>query len=519
MRQDARWRGVWWVGLAALAAVASCRVRGDAVESGSAGPQATSSAETVGHLPWGMAAPAEPSPPPVALEPERPTYPPYAGHPDDALPLHEPIENVERLDYYYGQLTLTELKLPRAITRASHWGDSVIGGDNLTARVRELLQSRFGDAGHGFHALSRYSVGYHHRGVRFQDRGGWDSCHIIFRCRPDQRYGYAGVSTRSGGGGRSTWRTTTDGIGQQVSRFELWYAKHAEGGKFQISVDGGLVHTVDTRSNMTLDAVETLLVPDGPHELAVSAVGGGVARAYGVVLERDVPGVVWDELSQIGSFTQRLDYQDAEHIAAQVARRDTDLLVFIMGGNDVQRGVSDLRRDTLKYEREYSRVIRKFRAGKQRASCLIMSLTDHGERVGGGVRSREVMPRLVDAQRKVANAEGCAFFDTFHAMGGEGSVGRWQAARPPLAAKDLIHPSAAGQRQLAEWLHRALMHGYAAFRERSTGEVLPELDLARPLPGDAVTEPGAGASGSAARPLREAVNAPELQPPEPVRSL
>jgi lysophospholipase L1-like esterase len=471
------------------------------------------------HLAWGSPTPAEFSPPALAPEPARPTYPPYAGHTDDTQPLHEPIENVERLDYYYGQLTLTELQLPGAITRASQWGDSVIGGDGLTARVRELLQSRFGDAGHGFHALSRYSAGYHHRGVRFQDRGGWDSCHIIFHCRPDQRYGYAGVNTRSGGGGRSTWQTASDGVGQHVSRFELWYAKHAEGGKFELAVDGRRAHTVDTRSNMSLDAVETLLVPDGPHEISVTAVGGGVVRGYGVVLERDVPGVVWDELSQIGSFTQRLDYQDAEHIAAQVARRDADLLVFIMGGNDVQRGASDLRRDTLKYEREYSRVIRKFRAGKQRASCLIMSLTDHGERVNGSVRSREVMPRLVAAQRKVASAEGCAFFDTFHAMGGEGSVGRWQAARPPLAAKDLIHPSAAGQRQLATWLYRALMHGYAAFRERSVGQALPELDVARPLPGDAVTEPVGESTGGAARPLREAVNAPELQAPEPLRSL
>jgi lysophospholipase L1-like esterase len=504
---------------AALAAVASCRVRGDAVESGS-DQRAAGASEKMAHLTWATpaAAPApDPPPEPVEVSP-RPVYPPYAGHPEDTQPLHEPIENVERLDYYFGQLTLTELQVPGAVTRASQWGDSVIGGDGLTARVRELLQSRFGDAGHGFHALSRYSVGYRHRGVRFQDRG-WDSCHIIFHCRPDQRYGYGGVSTRSPGGARSTWQTAPEGVGQRVSRFELWYAKHPEGGKFQLSVDGRRVHTVDTRSNVSLDAVETLLLPDGPHEITVAALGSGMARAYGVVLERDQPGVVWDELSQIGSFTQRLDYQDPEHIAAQVARRDTDLLVFIMGGNDVQRGGSDLRRDTLKYEREYSRVLRKFRAGKARASCLIMSLTDHGERVGGSVRSREIMPRLVAAQRRVASSEGCAFFDTFHAMGGEGSVGRWQATRPPLAAKDLIHPSPAGQRQLAAWLYQALMHGYVAFRERSVGQALPELDTARPLPGDATIEPVADATGSAGRPLREAINTPELQAMDPMRSL
>lgn len=496
--------------LAALGSLVTCRVRGGPVETGN-GPQPAGASDALAHVDWQRPAPAPvvPAEPPVAPSP--PAFPAYSGHPEDAEPLHEPIENVERLDYYFGQLTLTELKRDGAITRASQWGDSVIGGDGLTARVRELLQARFGDSGHGFHALGRYSVGYHHRGVRFQDRGGWESCHIIFHCRPEQRYGYGGVSTRSAGGGRSTWKTSADGFGHDVSRFELWYSKHAEGGKFQLSVDGIRVRTIDTRSSLLLDAVETLLVPDGPHELEVAAVGGGVARGYGVVLERDVPGVVWDELSQIGSFTQRLDYQDAEHIAAQVARRDADLLVFMMGGNDVQRGGSDLRHDTLKYEHEYSRVIRKFRAGKPEASCLIMSLTDHGERVGGRVRSRPIMSRLVAAQRQVAAAEGCAFFDTFHAMGGEGSVGRWQAARPPLAAKDLIHPSVAGQRQIASWLYRALMHGYAAFRQSRVGQPLPELGQARPLPGELATEPpGDGATG---RMPPEAVNVPDLHDP------
>src|SRR5690606_27054979 len=155
---------------------------------------------------------------------------------------------------------------------------------------------------------------------------------------------------------------------------------------------------VETRSPTLVDAVETLSVPDGPHTFEVLAAGGGSARGYGVVLERDAPGVVWDELSQIGSFTQRLDHQDAEHVAAQVARRDPELLVFIMGGNDVQRGDGDLRRDMSKYENEYTRVLQKWRAGKPHAACLIMSLIDHGVREGGVVRSRPVMFRLVASQ-------------------------------------------------------------------------------------------------------------------------
>jgi lysophospholipase L1-like esterase len=388
------------------------------------------------------------------------------------------IHGLERLDYYYGQLTLTELKQPGAITRASHWGDSVLGGDGLTHVMRQKLQARFGDAGHGFHALSRYHGGYRHRGIEQRDRKSWESCEIIFKCRPEMRYGYAGISTASPGGGWSTFKTVAEGVGQSVSHFELWYAKYPEGGRFQIKVDGKVERVIETRNPEWTDGVESIDVEDGAHEFEVRAIGGGTSRGYGVVLERDVPGVVWDELSLIGTFTQRLDYQKPRHIARQVAERDVDLMVFILGGNDVQRGTRDLKTSMSRYEAEYTRVLRKFRAGKPQAACLIMSLIDHGEHVGDQIRSRPVMPRLVAAQQKVADEQGCGFFNTWRAMGGEGTIGRWFLARPQLASKDLIHPTVKGQAFIANMLYHSLMQGYVEYRQRHVGQPLPPLDTA-----------------------------------------
>jgi len=176
----------------------------------------------------------------------------------------------------------------------------------------------------------------------------------------------------------------------------------------------------------------------------------------------------------IGSFTQRLDYQEPKHIAEQVKHRDNDLLVFMLGGNDVQREKMDLYRTMAPYEEEYTRVIKKFRAGKPEASCLIMSLTDHGERVGRvGIRTRRIVPKLVASQKMVAEAQGCAFFNTFEAMGGDGSIGRWYHASPRLAGADFAHPTSAGHEVIAELLVRSLMQGYAEFRERKVGTPLP----------------------------------------------
>ena len=402
-------------------------------------------------------------------------FPEYPGHPDDDEKLGQAIENPEALSHYLGQLTLTDLKVRGAITRAGQWGDSVLGGDGLTNGIRKKLQERFGDAGHGFHALSRYSIGYAHRGVRFQDRGGWKSCEIIFKCRPDARYGYAGVHSGSAGGGQSTWQTAKDAPGDRVSHFEFWYQKAPDGGRFELEIDGAAPTVIDTRAPEPGDAVDVFQLEDGPHSFALRAAGGGAARGYGVVLEREGPGVVWDELSLIGSFTQRLDYQNADHLGWQLRRRDVDLMVFIFGGNDVQREGGDLEKEMRPYEAEYTRVLRKFRSGRPEASCLVMSLIDHGARSEGGVRTRPIVPRLVASQRKVAGEVGCAFFDTFNAMGGVNSIARWLRARPQLAAPDFSHPTLAGQGVIATLLYRALMHEYAVYRKQNVGEPLPAL--------------------------------------------
>jgi lysophospholipase L1-like esterase len=430
-----------------------------------------------------------PKPPSEPAAPQGPVFPAYVRHADDGGPVPLPIQHPERLDYYFYKLTRTELGLPGAITRAGHWGDSVIGGDGMTEAIRRSLQQRFGDAGHGFHILGKYNRWYGHRGVRYEEKREWDSCLIIFKCQKEtMRYGYAGVTSSSRGKALSRFQTMpkqpAPGLGDKVSRFELWYQKRPDGGGFEIRVDGTVTKVVDTRAPEVRDEVETLRVPDGEHSFDVAALGPGVAHAYGVVMERDGPGVVWDELSLIGSFTQRLDYQNAEHIAGQMKRRDIDLMVFMFGGNDLSREHADLKSNTDPYEAEYARVIRKFRAGKPEAACLIMSLTDHAKKVGEAIVSRDIVRRLAEAQGRVAAREGCAFFDTFVAAGGLGTVERWRKAKPPLASPDLRHPTVAGQRHIAGMLYHAMMKEYASYREKQQGK---PLVWAEPAPAPTAT--------------------------------
>ena len=52
------------------------------------------------------------------------------------------------------------------------------------------------------------------------------------------------------------------------------------------------------------------------------------------------------------------------------------------------------------------------------------------------------MPLLVDAQRKAAHSQGCAFYSTYAWMGGKGSAQKW--FRKGLVGSDFQHLSRKG---------------------------------------------------------------------------
>ncbi len=398
---------------------------------------------------------------------------------ESATPIQQ-LENPRRLDRFYAALTRTDLHLPGAITRASHYGDSAIGNDGITGAIRAKMQARFGDAGHGFHLLGQPNSSYRHVGVRITEKSPWHHCFIIQGCRSDGHYGFGGTSFESTAGAEIRIGTAKKGsFGRRVARFEVYYAGMPRGGNLRLQVDDKTPTKVSTLAENLEDRWTTIEVEDGAHSLSIRAAGGGKVRAYGITLEREGPGVVWDGLSQIGALTRRLLNWDQEHIRSQVAHRNPELLVLMFGGNDMNmRGTMD------NYKRELGAVIQLFVPNANEAppgappppACLVMAPLDHGERHGQQIVTRAIVPELVEAQRQVAKEHGCAFFDTYAAMGGDGSMGRWARSEPRLGSGDLSHLSYHGHRVIGAMVFQALLDGYADFRGRVEGKPIRSLE-------------------------------------------
>lgn len=371
------------------------------------------------------------------------------------------IDHPENLAAFYAALAATANKKPSAITRVAHYGDSAVAADGITSTMRRLMQTRFGDAGHGFVLTARGNMHYIHRDIRTRSGGDWELMHIVRGPLRRGWYGYGGVQYRGAGGANATFDTPDDTpVGRSASRFEVFFQKGRGGGDIRVAVDGDVLGTIDTRAETTEDAWQTFEVPDGEHSFSLRVGGRGAVTMYGVALERSVPGVVYDALGLVGARANRLLNADAAHMRRQIAHRSPALLVLAFGGNE--SGDPYLVEET--YKQELRSVLKMMRGNDRSMSCLLFAPLDQGQKNARGVvETVKILPGIVAIQAEVARSEGCAFYNAFEAMGGEGSMWAWYKHRPRWATSDFRHATPEGYEVMGEMFYKALLKGFAEY--------------------------------------------------------
>jgi lysophospholipase L1-like esterase len=371
------------------------------------------------------------------------------------------------LDGYYAKLARTIAKEPGAVTRVLHYGDSVITADLVSGTMRRLEQAKFGDAGHGFILLANPWEWYFHNDVSHSASEGWSESRITGPLTDDGAYGLGGVSFHTTGTASAWFSTKSQGdYGRKVSRFDVYYLEQPWGGDVHLVVPGRPAEKLSTRGPKKVSRVHSVTVPDGAGSLSIRTWGDGDVRMFGVALERDVPGVVYDALGANGARIRLWDAMSEANWAEQLALRDPALIVLQYGTNESED--DDFKVST--YEAALDRTLTKITKAAPGIAILIVSPLDRAERAEGGkLRTKPVILKLVDAQKKAAAAHGVAFWNTFLAMGGEGSMARWVNAKPQLGGWDFTHPTPLGAEAIATLLFNALNAGYAAYASTHAG--------------------------------------------------
>jgi len=359
------------------------------------------------------------------------------------------------LDHFYQAL------LQGGPVRVLHYGDSPTTGDLITADARALFQKQFGDGGAGFVLIAKPWAWYFHRGVDM-DSSKWTIDVAGDTPIKDGLHGLGGASFQGLPGAVATFT-----VKNEQHTAEVAYLEQPDGGTFSFEADGnelGKVETSpETSGDKTQPAWKVFELPAGTKKFTLRVESGRV-RLYGVEFSKERPGVLYSSLGVNGANITLLSERfNAAHWTAQLRHYKPDLVVLAYGTNE--SGFAKFVDST--WAAEMKLAVKRVQTALPDASILLMSPMDRGERnERGDIETIATMPRLVKIEAKVAEETNVAFFNTFQAMGGEGTMARWYAAEPRLVGSDYIHPMPAGAKIVGELLYGALRDGYNEYKLR-----------------------------------------------------
>ncbi len=373
-----------------------------------------------------------------------------------------PIEDPTKAMYaFYNALhKLEKNENTHQAVRVIHYGDSILTTDELTNAVRNRLQDRFGDGGHGFVLLGRPWRWYRHIGVTHGADRKWRARPMSADPIKDGLMGLGAVAFETESKGATVWAGTAEegDFGKIAETFELSYLVQPKGGTFDILIDDVFRESISTNSAEKKSAHHIVKVPIGPAKLTIRTKGDGPVRVFGVVIENGSSGVVYDTIAVNGARISNFDRIDPEHFQSELRLRNPNLVIMMCGANEGNNDALSLNY----YKEQLAGLLRRIRAALPDASCLVMGPMDQATMTESGELESKKMPRkLSRVQQEVSAEQNCAFFNTFSAMGGNGSMPKW--VKRGLAGGDYIHPTDQGARIIGNRLTDALLAGYENF--------------------------------------------------------
>jgi lysophospholipase L1-like esterase len=372
------------------------------------------------------------------------------------------IEHGERIAPFFHKLAQLEAQEQpsRGLVRVVHFGDSALVADGPTRVVRERLAARFGDGGPGFVLLGKPWRTYARACMETSAEGSVRVERLPRRRLEDGRYGLGGAALIVDAlGTRLSLRSLPTGCSATFSRIELFYDRAPGYGSIAVRIDGDERARLPTAASAPESGSLVFDLADAPHTLEVEAVGDGPARLYGAALERSGPGVVYEVHGVVGGHAR--DYArtaDETQWVDHLRRRAPDLVVVQLGTNETE----DDPYHTGELRRMLVVMLERARRAAPEASCLVLTPYDRApkRRARAQGQSHPHIAQAVREARAAADAAGCALFDTYQAMGGEGSMRRWARAKPARGAWDRTHLTLEGARVVGEMFADALLEAY-----------------------------------------------------------
>jgi lysophospholipase L1-like esterase len=361
------------------------------------------------------------------------------------------VDDSNSLDPFFAALWKLEQGKENGVVTILHYGDSPTTADLITGDVRAQLQHRFGDAGRGYTLIAKPWAWYGHRGVEISDHG-WKMRTGVGLMR-EGIYGLGGAAFEGQPGAWSKFRLTES----QQTVVDVEYLAKSGGGAFAVEADDQRLMEQPTSSETQETGSVQVELPPGTKTVSIRPTSGTVT-IFGADFRRGSSGLIYDSLGLNGATTSVLARVLQPGLWKQELDRAAPALVVVNYGSNESSFGSFVHKG---YAGELRLAIQRIRSAAPGVPILVMSPMDRGERAGmDDIQTMSTIPEIVAIQRQVAAETHCAFFDTYDAMGGDGTMARWYVASPRLVTADFLHPTPQGASIVAGLFVEQLGLGY-----------------------------------------------------------
>lgn len=362
------------------------------------------------------------------------------------------------LDGFYAQLASYEAahdaaQLPTATVRVLQFGDSHTAADMFTGEVRRVFQERFGNGGIGYSYAGHPFAGYRILGSSRSQSVGWKTQGNKFLDLGDGQTGLGGISISTSRAGE--WVT----LDTACATLDLQYLQQPGGGSLRFSDNGGDPVEIETDAPAAGPGTYSYFCTPGDHHFEVTTEQRAPVTLLGWVATQ--PGVTWESIGINGAEAPLILKWDQPLFSRYLKDNSPALIVLAYGTNEA----ASPHWDEESYQQAFASIIDTIHQYVPESSILVVGPPDRSLAQHRAWHPYEGTDRIVQAQRAVCRAHGCAYWDQRERMGGLGAMQEWVYAG--WAQPDHTHFTGEGYRALADTLMADLMTGYLAFKEHN----------------------------------------------------
>jgi len=376
------------------------------------------------------------------------------------------------LNHFFSELIT--IRDNKGSTRILHYGDSQIEGDRITSFIREYLQNEFGGKGPGL--LLPGMVVPLTASVKMKSSKNWrlftrkevkDS--VINHNKLGVMLQFSGFSSPANS---ALQETSTKIASFSVRNSSICYL-HARSfnlctilyGNTKVPVSLEIKSNGSLLKSDILNAISSGYISksyrlESPEQVEITFKSTGNIDLYGIALDGSY-GVAMDNIPLRGS--AGLEFTQTNRAMLKNMYNDLNVsLVLLQFGVNVAPNIVE---SYSYYERAFYRQLKLLKQIKPDLSIVVMGISDMARKEENQVVSYPNLEKIRDAQKNAAFKAGCAFWDSYEAMGGEGSMTDWANGDPPLARKDFIHLTYTGSNKLAEMFLNSLMNDFRRYEK------------------------------------------------------